>query len=206
MTNKVVNYKDIVDKRSIHIDCENDGNRAYRYSLTIPFHRKGAKTALVVMMNPSKATNEVSDKTVNNVLTRIYSECPEVYNVTITNLYPLYETYSERLDNHKAKSKINFDKIRQQMSNADFILLGWGKPANKGSKALKEIKYHEHALMVVEMIQSLKLPAFSAGELREGLYPKHLGRLSFKLRFAPIDLAKLASKIRNRISEKESIG
>lgn len=200
MEHRVINYKDIVDTSAVTIDCECNGDTTYRYSLTVHFLREGTKSALVVMMNPSKATAQVSDNTINNVLTRIYNECSEVFKVTVTNLYPLYETYSEKLENHKAKSKVNFEKMRLLMSQADLVLLGWGKPSNKSNKALIEIKYHEHALMVVEMVKSMGLPAFVVGELRDDLYPKHLGRLSFGIQMSAVDLLELAKKIRNTIS------
>lgn len=200
MTNRVIHYKDTVNTSAITIDCECCDDTCYRYSLTAPFHREGGKSVLVVMMNPSKATAQVSDNTINNVLTRIHNECTEVSKVTITNLYPLYETCSEKLQNHKVKSKINFEKMRRLMSHADLVLLGWGKPSKKSNKALKEIKYHEHALMVVEMVQSEELPAFVVGDLREDLYPKHLGRLSLEIQMSPISLTALAKKIRKAIS------
>jgi hypothetical protein len=196
----MINYKNIVDTSGITIDCESSGHNTYRYSLTVPFNRKGKKSALVVMMNPSKATDKISDNTVNNVLTRIHSECSEVSKVTITNLYPLYETYSDKLENHKAQSQINFDKIRMLIAQNDFILLGWGKPSNKSNKVLQEIKYHEHALKVVEMVRSLGLPAFVVGDLRNNLYPRHLGRLSFELKMSTIDLNELIIKINHKIS------
>jgi hypothetical protein len=200
MEHRVINYKNIVDTSAIIIDCKSSGDTTYRYSLTIPFNRKGEKSVLVVMMNPSKATDKVSDNTINKVLTRIHNECPEVSKVTITNLYPLYETYSDKLENHKIESQANFDKMRLLMEQNDFVLLGWGKPSNKSNKVLQEIKYHEHALKVVEMVQSLELPAFIVDDLRSNLYPRHLGRLSFDLKMSTIDLSELIIKINNKIS------
>lgn len=193
---RVIHYKEFVDKDSITIDCD---NLNYRYSLTIPFNREGEKSGLVIMMNPSKATDKISDNTINNVLTRIYNECPDVSKITITNLYPLYETYSEKLEYHNEQSRINFKKMETAISQSDFVLLGWGKPTDKNNKDLQKMKYHEHALKAVELVQSLKVPAFKVGDLRDDLFPKHLGRQSFNLKMSKIDLGTLAKKINKKI-------
>lgn len=191
----MVAYKEYVKKDEIAIDVtESEGNK-FRFSMKIPFDRGGNKVALVVMMNPSKADSDNSDPTVNNVLTRIYNECPDVAAVVITNLYPLYETYSSSLALHEQQSTINLQKIHETLAFVDFALLGWGKPQNTTAEKLKEMKYHEHAHRVVKMLQKANLSAYKVGELREGLYPKHLGRSPFATLMSELNIKALSDKL-----------
>lgn len=199
MASRDIKYKDVVNESGIAIDAVVRKNERYRFSLAIPFRRVENKTALVILMNPSKATEKVSDSTVNNVLARVYNECSEVSKVIIANLYPLYETCSEKLENNAAQSKVNFEKIHELMGCSDLAILGWGKPSRKSANDLVRIKYHEHALTIIEMAQESKLPTYIVGALREKLYPKHLGRLSFEMKMACVDLSGLAGKLRNKI-------
>lgn len=45
------------------------------------------------------------------------------------------------------------------------------------------------------MVQYSGLPSFVVGDLREIIYSKHLGRLSFDLKMSKIDLSILARRI-----------
>jgi len=104
------------------------------------------------MMNPATADTVISDRTINNVLTRIHEERPEVKEVVIVNLYPLYEIYSSELKLHKQQRELNFERISSLLNAVDFAILGWGKPEGASAKKLKEIKYHTHALKVISML------------------------------------------------------
>ena len=200
MNKRVIRYKGIVNQSAISIDSKLEGNTRYRFSLTIPFIRPGNKSAIVVMMNPSEATAIVSDSTVNNVLTRIHNECSEVSEVTIANLYPLYETYSEKLVNHKENSETNFKKMQSLMARSGLVVFGWGKPLKKNKVDLANIRYHEHALKVIDIAKSEGLCAYVGGDLRDDLYPRHLGRLGFDIKITPVDLSILSKKINSEIS------
>jgi len=63
-----LNYPKVVDTNKITIDEKQINGNRFRYSLTIPLKNKGSQTLLVVMMNPSKATKEQSDSTINRVI------------------------------------------------------------------------------------------------------------------------------------------
>ncbi|QDO82311.1 DUF1643 domain-containing protein [Shewanella psychropiezotolerans] len=178
------------------VDGNSSGNNDFRYSIRIPYVRTGTQIALVVMMNPATANNLVSDSTINNVLTRIYNERREVKEVIIVNLYPLYETYSSELELHQQQSELNFERISLLLNTVDFAVLGWGKPKGASARKLNEIKYHNHALKVISMLQQADIPAFKVGELREDLYPKHLGRAPFATLISEINLDYLSKKLR----------
>lgn len=192
-------YPAFVDRKAIQINSSVMGNKAFRYSLSIPFRRTDGRRALVVMMNPSKATENESDPTVNRVLTRLYSECEDVSTAVITNLYPLYETYSSQLENHHKHCEKNITEISKLLKISDFVLFGWGKPNRLTQSNLAAIGYHEKALEVVQLAIKNDSLAFKVGELRDNLYPKHLGRLSFKTKMSKLDLADLEIKIQAQI-------
>ncbi|MBO1897712.1 DUF1643 domain-containing protein [Shewanella sp. BF02_Schw] len=191
----MTSYKDIVRKDDIVVDSNSSGSNEFRYSIRIPYTRTGNQIALVVMMNPATANKVKSDRSINNVLTRIHVERPEVKEVVIVNLYPLYETYSSELELHQQQSELNFERISSLLTAVDFAILGWGKPKGVSAKKLKEIRYHTHALKVISMLQQANIPAFKVGELREDLYPKHLGRAPFSTLISKIDLESLSKKL-----------
>lgn len=191
----MIYYKNFVNKDKIVIHATEYEGKKFRYFIRIPFFRDGSDVVLVVMMNPSKANSEESDQTVNKVLTRIYNECKNVGIVVITNLYPLYETYSASLVLYKQQSEINLQKIEETLYSVDFALLGWGKPHNTTAKKLKEIKYYEYACKVVKMRQTKNIKAFKVGDPRENLYPKHLGRAPYSTLMSELDLKALSNKM-----------
>ncbi|WP_274010031.1 DUF1643 domain-containing protein [Vibrio parahaemolyticus] len=192
---KTYSYGDFVETSDIEVDMESHESKDYRYSIKIPFKRTGDKTALVVMMNPSKANREQSDSTINNVLTRIYNERRTVKAVVIVNLYPVYETYSSELEHHKQQSEINFQKLSLLVPDVSFALLGWGKPSGFSITRLKSIEYFNHAHRVICMLQDHEIAAYKVGEYRDGLYPKHLGRSPFDTKMSEVDLESLKQKV-----------
>ncbi len=188
-------YSDFVETSDIEVDMESQEGKDYRYSIKIPFKRTGDETALVVMMNPSKANREQSDSTINNVLTRIYSERRSVKEVVIVNLYPIYETYSSELEHYKQQSEVNFKKISLLVPKVNFALLGWGKPNGFSITKLKSIEYFNHAHRVISMLQDHDIAAYKVGDYRDGVYPKHLGRSPFDIKMSVVDLESLKQKV-----------
>lgn len=56
--------------------------------------RKSEKTVVVIMMNPSKANKEVSDRTINKVIKYIYNngKTKEIGKIVLLNLFVAYKT------------------------------------------------------------------------------------------------------------------
>ncbi|MFP8965215.1 DUF1643 domain-containing protein [Pokkaliibacter sp. CJK22405] len=192
-------YKEYVAKSDIQIDSISSAEPKFRYSLRIPFKREGTEVALVVMMNPSKADRDNSDRTVNNVLKRIYKECVSVKEVVIVNLYPIYETYSSKLALHEEQGGINISKIYSLIPEANFALLGWGKPNKFSDKKLKNIKYFDFAKNILIKLIDKKIPAYKVGHCVENLYPRHLGRASFATGMSEVNLNELVEGLNGKL-------
>lgn len=105
------------------------GNDSYRYLLTARLDDGlPEKIALIIMKNPSKATKDISDQTVNRVLEIMHNfKYSKVY---ITNLIPVYSTYPSAIaDNISANTEIyenNDIIIREKAIEAYKIFVGWG--------------------------------------------------------------------------------
>lgn len=128
----VYQYEKYVEKSKIVINPKQ--SRAYRYSLYIPFKYtgdkdEGAKCALVIMKNPSKANTQVSDKTINNVLSFCYKKYKGVY---LGNLYPTYGTNPNKLSKsispscYNEKMKKNREILLELIDKVDDVIIAWG--------------------------------------------------------------------------------
>ena len=90
-----------------------------RYWLELTLNEKSTENLIVIMKNPSRATLEVSDKTVFNVCNYIFlnknniNEMKNIGKIIILNLIPYFETYSKEL-------KMLKDKI-VDLENLNFI-------------------------------------------------------------------------------------
>lgn len=88
------------------------------------------KTVTVIMMNPSKANQKRSDKTINRVIDCFYDEQKlKVRNIKIVNLFPYYNPKSITLhenimSSRKTQSRLmqdNRDAIRLAIKESDYI-------------------------------------------------------------------------------------
>ncbi|PNQ72846.1 hypothetical protein C1T31_10095 [Hanstruepera neustonica] len=110
-----------------------DKNVKKRYAIEIELKgkRQGKERWLVILKNPSRAgENDISesDCTVNRVCEYFFINKPEVSSVIIMNLFPVYQTYSEKLierseDLIDAKNK---SLLIQNINAAENIVLAWG--------------------------------------------------------------------------------
>lgn len=105
-----------------------------RYWLRMRFENGGKNSVMVILKNPSRATGEVSDKTVFNVANYIYKNSTTnpllsgTGSVLILNVTPAYETYSERLKerNEPLADKKNLKYIKRFAKEAAVIIAAWG--------------------------------------------------------------------------------
>jgi len=196
-----LNYPEVVDTNKITIDEKQVNGNRFRYSLTIPLKNKGSQTLLVVMMNPSKATKEQSDSTINSVIRYVIENKLDYSLISVVNLYPIYETSSQCLQNYEDEEKENLDTIKILLQKSDDILLGWGKPKDKNEKELYEMKYHHNSLLVIEMCQNINSSVFILNDLRDDLYPRHLGRIGYSAKMNELDLEYIKNKLENQIDK-----
>lgn len=147
-----------------------------RYWLQLEFAGGGNKLIGVVLKNPSRATGEVSDKTVFNVTSYIYKNrnyIPALKGaggVVILNLIPDYETYSEKLKEKKGglKSATNLYYLEEYFKICDLLIAAWGD-APKGL----EKEYLEIRDEVLELMQKSKKPVYYVDRLSKKGNPKH---------------------------------
>ena len=120
--NLVYKYKDYVS------NIEIIGNNVYRYLISFTLKEAEYKSALVILQNPSKASKDISDQTVNKVLDVLHNFKYE--KVYLTNLIPYYGTSSKEISEMvKGKSKVfkeNDEIIKEKIETVDKIFVAWG--------------------------------------------------------------------------------
>lgn len=105
-----------------------------RYWLELTLDKKSKENIIVIMKNPSRATLEVSDKTVFNVCNYIFlnknnrNEMKNIGKIIILNLIPYFETYSKELKTLKDKivDLENLKFINTFTSENKKVIIAWG--------------------------------------------------------------------------------
>ncbi len=108
----------------------------YRYLLSCTLaNGQNGKSALFIRQNPSKATKDISDQTINRVLEILHKF--KYQKVYIANLIPLYATDSAKISDNAAAYpeiyKYNDLEIKNKMCTVSIIFVAWGG-ANKFDK------------------------------------------------------------------------
>jgi hypothetical protein len=163
-------YESYVNTSSILF--KGDINQGFRYLLKIPLHNANGKKVLVIMKNPSKANNDISDLTINRVLKfcngQGYSE------VNIMNLYSYYSTDSSKIayliDHGQEKiaiGKENDTILNNLLQDVDDVIVAWGS-----NTFGLTTQYKRRIKQVIEIIKKKPLFYVEANNGR-GWYPKH---------------------------------
>lgn len=163
------NYPTFVDTHNIVMDPEllsKDDEYPRRFSLNIPFNdRKGTRIA-VILKNPSDATKDVCDVTVNRVVNYIHTSTHPVLRhvarVTIVNLMASSETDSTNLSSiistkgfdyvvgNDGLVRRNDDVIRNAINAAGGgVILAWGN-SPKGLTAYYKSRVNQVLKTVLE--------------------------------------------------------
>ena len=115
-------YKDYV------LAIKKIGNERYRFLLEFDLQQDNSvKSALVLMQNPSKANEKISDQTINTVLDRLH-RCGYT-KVYIANLIPLYATDSRVITDMGLDENLyerNDQIVAQVADKATKIFVAWG--------------------------------------------------------------------------------
>ena len=115
-------YKDYV------LDIKKIGDERYRFLLEFDLQQDySVKSALVLMQNPSKADEKISDQTINTVLDRLH-RCGYT-KVYIANLIPIYATDSRVISDMGLKEDLyerNDQIVAQVIEKATKIFVAWG--------------------------------------------------------------------------------
>ncbi|ENK0837966.1 DUF1643 domain-containing protein [Clostridium botulinum] len=184
----IIKYDDSVFDCIIDIDDDFDEITSIkrRFILEIKLkNREGNKSAVVIMMNPSQADYEKSDRTVNRLLKYIHIQLPNIAKVKILNLYAVYKTNPEDVQNIINKSnyeyvcgnirqygKTNNQYISEEINGGNIVIIAWGKG---------EIpKYNKRIVEVMNLLKGIKLHCVK--DLTKEGYPRHPRNWSFKWR------------------------
>lgn len=126
-----------------------------RFLLTIETTAENENKILVIMKNPSKATNTISDKTINNVIKNLYQKYSIIY---IMNLFPYYSTkatgllsFFKNVDNEFIL-KINDLILDFVIRKTDDILVGWGI----NTIGMKNVDYDNRISNVIGILSNHK--------------------------------------------------
>ena len=119
-----------------------------RFWLKLTIDESKKENLVVILKNPSRATKDISDKTIFTVTNYVYKnrenykELKNVGTIIILNLIPLYETYSENLQqiSEKIVDKTNLKWIDRFCSENKNILIAWGNHPKGLRNEYEEIK------------------------------------------------------------------
>ncbi|MCY8882369.1 DUF1643 domain-containing protein [Bacillus spizizenii] len=166
-----------------------------RYSLSIPFKNRMEMegiTVTVILMNPSEADSNISDRTVNKLIDFFYCythEKIQVKKLYVGNVIPIYapnpadisaklkSIHGANLLNHVQKNNIN--TVSSMINDSDIVVLAWGKP---NVKTVHNLYYYSQVYKIIEVISNTDkdIFVFNMGNtntiLTEHGDPRHAGR------------------------------
>lgn len=159
----------VINKKYHKTDCK-------RYWLELTINNDCTENIVVIMKNPSRATLEVSDKTVFNVCNYIFlnkNDRPELKNIRkiiILNLIPFYETYSKELVALKDEiiDEANLEVIKKYTSKNSRVIIAWG---NHPDKLINEFEFLKQE--VGQILQDNKNEVYYVDKLSAAGNPKH---------------------------------
>lgn len=142
MKKPVYKYPDFVSKVKLK-----SGN-GKRYWLNLKIDENKTDGITIILKNPSRADENVSDKTVYNVSSYIYknrekySEFKNIGEITILNLMPNYMTESSGLKEFKKSiiDKENIRTIKQFCGMNKNVIIAWGNHPSGLYNEYEELK------------------------------------------------------------------
>jgi len=150
------------------------GNKRLWLSLNIDSNLKDS--LLVILKNPSRATKDISDKTVFTVTTYVhknrekYPQFKNIGTVIILNLIPFYQTYAELLatSNLNIVNKDNLQTINDLSSKHKNVIIAWGDHPKGLYKEYEELKK-----ITLDKLKVNKNNIFYVDKLSKNGNPKH---------------------------------
>lgn len=145
-------------------------NQEHRFTLKRewePAHKK----AVVIGINPSKATHLKGDNTTTNAMNYLIDE--NYGSMTMVNLYSYRTSTPIKLETNSRDYKTNnYEYIKQECKKADLIIVAWGYDKEKYKNAKEDVRKILYAFKA-------KVKCFE----KDGIKPQHLRTFSeeFKL-------------------------
>ncbi|MGE7843522.1 DUF1643 domain-containing protein [Lysinibacillus sp. NPDC093712] len=141
---RIFYYKDeyVKNVELVHYDIAT--NRRYRLDIKLK-NGDNEKAVHLMMINPSKANEEISDNTLNRIIKYVFLNnadgvLQDIGKIIITNLYVVCETYPEKVDEYISVQSLDFVKgidtygkynnntiIEMAHKEAQFTITAWGK-------------------------------------------------------------------------------
>jgi hypothetical protein len=170
MTKPVYRYPPFV----FGIEAEITDTKRYWLKLKIDHTKKD--NIIVILKNPSRATKDVSDKTVFTVTNYIeknsqrFKCLKNVGSITILNLIPVYETDSSKLRNmpNDLFDEKNTGTIEDVTSKNSTVIIAWGDH----SSGLRQ-EYNELKTSVLNILSKNKNRIFYVDKMSGNGNPKH---------------------------------
>jgi len=170
MRKPVYRHPDFVTK----VDAKKTDTK--RYWLTLEIDKTKKEKIIVILKNPSRATKDISDKTVFNVTNYVYKNrntnklLKNIGTIVILNLIPNYETYSEKLQHleNSILDKKNLETINEFSSKNTKVIIAWGNPP----KGLVQ-EYNEIRDSTLSILKKNKNKVFYIHKLSVLGNPKH---------------------------------
>lgn len=149
-------------------------NKRLWLSLNIDSNLKDS--LLVILKNPSRATKDISDKTVYTVVSYVhknrekYPQFKDIGTVIILNLIPFYQTYAELLatSNLNIIDKENLQTINELTSIHKNVIIAWGDHPKGLYKEYEELKK-----TTLDKLKENKNNVFYVDKLSKNGNPKH---------------------------------
>jgi hypothetical protein len=147
-----------------------------RYWLVLTIDDSKTDNIIVILKNPSMATKDVSDKTISNVThyiernSSLYKCLNNVGKITIANLIPLYETYSNKLKDVKSNiyDEENFKIINELTSKNKKVIIAWGDHPSGLYNEYQKLKE-----LVFDILDKNKNDIYFVDKMSKTKNPKH---------------------------------
>ncbi|MFS1518614.1 DUF1643 domain-containing protein [Bacillus sp. SCS-151] len=127
-----------------NIECDTNlltSEISSRRCLTVPLNNKLNKTAVFIMMNPSKANSYESDKTINKCASICYHDLShlKIGRFKVVNVYPFYQSNANQLvatiSNVKNISRAlyyeeilnNVSVVQDVVKTSDYVIMATGR-------------------------------------------------------------------------------
>jgi len=145
-----------------------------RDTLYVNWSKDNGKKAVVIGINPSRADNDRSDKTITT--TARYLDSHGYGEFTMLNLYENYSTSQDGID---ITTYTDFEKYEQIFLSVDSIIIAWGVDNNykiEKTVALNYLKRFALKLMCIEN--------------KNGSKPLHPSRIAYEYRMTSFVIDK----------------
>lgn len=164
----------------------------YRYLLRIPLVKNPTKRLLVILKNPSAASQKESDYTINKVLKYLYKNKKKLgYDeVIIANLFAYYAGKPQGMLGKSSRTIVGVDNdtfIQAAIEEADAVLVAWGGPTVQTKDWVA--KYNDRIQQVLRLLNG-KDTLYVGSVSPKGVYPLHAQVWGYSMKTHVFDVTK----------------